>query len=276
MKAWLRLGLLLAALLLAGCSSINLAYNESPRLAAWWIDRYLDLDRAQSRQLDVALRELLAWHRRHELPALITWLQHADAALDGGVSEAELNSLEEELTASVERTLLRAAPLARPLLASLRPAQWQHLQARQARRLAEWREEQAEPGARAREFEKGLERWLGGLEPALRRRAHIDASQWAVPLDGLVQARTERQADAVQALRAWADGDVARGMALLMRGSSRDPNHRHPAEVALRQAVTATLVRLLADPGAAQLARTRAQWAEWRGDLQRLHSQAAP
>ncbi|MDF3823260.1 hypothetical protein P3G55_25475, partial [Leptospira sp. 96542] len=60
--------ILALAALVTACSTLQFGYGQLPRLAAWQLDSYLDLDRAQSRQLDVALAELHAWHRREELP----------------------------------------------------------------------------------------------------------------------------------------------------------------------------------------------------------------
>ena len=80
---WVRLariiGVLLAAAALAACSTLKLAYNNLPELSYWWLDGYLDFGGAQTPRVRDDLAELLAWHRRHELPRLVELLRGAQA-----------------------------------------------------------------------------------------------------------------------------------------------------------------------------------------------------
>lgn len=273
MRRTLPLLFVLLCLLLAGCSTLGLGYQQLPRLAAWWIDGYLDLDREQSRQLDAALQELQAWHRREELPRWQALLTQADSIWDGGVSEAELLALESEAAASVERTLARAAPLAGPLLAGLRPAQWERLQTRLRERLDEWREQQQEADAahqRAKRFVRSLSRWLGDLERPLRRSAHRQAEAWPLDAERLAAEWAARQRKTLAGLRAWAQGDAAAGLQLLLSAGGRGSQALGPAETARRQAALATLLQLLNMASPAQQAEARARWAAWRDQLEAL------
>lgn len=269
---WLRRlasGLALAALVgLAGCSGLRLAYNQLPLLAGFWADRYLDLDRDQQRLFGTQFQAWQDWHRREELPRWVALLEQAKAALDGGVSRDELLALEQGARASAERCLQRAAPLAAPLLASLRPAQWQHLQLRLAQRLDDWREEQTGRDAldvRAEQYSDQLSRWLGPLERPTRRQARADAQAWQVDVPALAQARSVRHAQTVEALRAWARGNLAGGTALLM-------NNTLPQliEQPYREQVLASLLKLLNGMTPAERERVRAHWADWVADLRRL------
>jgi hypothetical protein len=265
--------LLLLSLLLAGCSTLSLGYNQLPRLAAWWIDGYLDLDREQGRQLDAALQELHTWHRREELPRWQALLAGADSLWDGGVSEAELLALEAEAAASIERTLARAAPLATPLLAGLRPAQWERLQRRLRERLEEWREQQLEEDAahqRGKRFARSLSRWLGDLERPLRRAAHQQAEAWPMDAERLAGEWAARQRKTLDGLRAWAQGDAASGLQLLLAAGGRGPQALGPTESARRQAVMGSLLQLLNAASPAQQAEARARWAAWREQLAAL------
>ena len=265
--ALLTLGL---ALLLGGCSSLSLGYNQLPRLLGWWIDGYLDLDRAQRAQLDEGLASLQRWHRREELPRWQALLVQAEAATAGGLRETELLSLEAQLNASLRRTLEKAAPLAQPWLASLRPAQWERMRARRAERMAEWREAEAERDAdeRAERLGDSLARWLGRLERPLRAQLQApppaDAALWA--------EREQRQQLSEQGLRAWAAGQHEAGNQLLMQAMARDANQLGPATLAQRRWVFAMLPRWLDQASEAQWARTRARWTDWRQDLAELQS----
>ena len=164
--------LALSALLgLIGCSSLTLAYRQMPLLAGFWADSYLDLDSDQRSLLKAQLQTWQAWHRREEMPRWLALLRQAHTALDDGVvTREELLDLERDARASVERCLQQAAPLAAPLLAGLRPEQWQHLQKKMDEKTVEWREKNSGrggPDERAKRYTNNLERWLGDLDRPL-------------------------------------------------------------------------------------------------------------
>ena len=264
-------GLALTLMLgLLGCSSLTLAYNQLPLLGGLWIDSYLDLDSAQRAQLKQQLQAWQAWHRREELPQLQALLRQAHAALDDGVTRDELLALERAARASAERSLQQAAPLAAPVLASLQPAQWQHLQKRMDEKMTEWREAQSGSGGpdeRAKQYVDNLDRWLGDLSRADRRQARSDARAWQVDVPALAQARATRMARTVEALRAWSHQDLAGGTALLMRNLLP-----LPAELPYREQVMASLLRLLNGLSAAEREQVRRHWADWSAELRSLQA----
>lgn len=261
---------LATALLLAGCSGLTLAYQQLPLLAGLWAGSYLDLDSAQRAQLKQQLQAWQAWHRREELPHWQALLAQARTALDGGVTAEELFTLERGARASAERSLQHAAPLAAPLLAGLRPEQWQHLQKELDKKSAEWREKQTGPdGAseRAKRYASNLERWLGDLDRSTRRQARADAQGWHFDLATMAQGRAQRQARTVEALRAWARHDLAGGTALAMQNLLP-----LPAEQAYRDEIVASLLRLLNGLTDEQRAAVRKHWADWATDLRTLQA----
>lgn len=268
----LALGWVALLTLMAGCSTLQFGYGQLPRLAAWQLDGYLDLDGAQRRQLDAALAELHEWHRREELPRAREVLVRADAlwgepANGRGVTADELDTLARETTAALNRLLVRAEPLARPLLASLRPAQWDHLRAQQRERLDEWLEKEGDPEERADRFISNLERWLGGLERPLVQLARAEAARWPVrdreALRPVWQARQQRIVDG---LRAVAAGQREQGLALLASLSAE------PVDPALSEAVRASVLRVLNAATPAQRAQARERWARWHEDLRQLET----
>ncbi|WP_374437588.1 DUF6279 family lipoprotein [Inhella sp.] len=269
-----RLALLLSCcLLLASCSSLELAYNQAARLTAWWLDRQFDLDRRQRDQLDQALAELHAWHRREELPHWQALLQAALRGLDDGrVDAAELQALEQRLDESLQRTLRRTAPLAAPWLATLRPEQWQHYSERRREHLQEWRAEEADADQRADALKDSLERWLGRLERPLRTAAERQAQSWGPAPAALWQERAQRQAWTEQGLRTWAAGDLEAGTRLLLMGGARLPEARGPATQAQRERTYADLPVLLQQASPAQWQRARERWRGWLLDLEQLRA----
>ncbi|PLW70841.1 DUF6279 family lipoprotein [Pseudohalioglobus lutimaris] len=95
------LGLLLLAL--TGCSSTTFLYNRLDFIIPWYVDDYVDLDRAQKRVLDRLLDPFLSWHRSEELPVYLSLLDDMDNLLDRDISVTEL----ETLVAGAEKAWLR-------------------------------------------------------------------------------------------------------------------------------------------------------------------------
>lgn len=270
LKRFATLFALTALLGLIGCSSLTLAYGQLPLLAGLWADNYLDLDSPQRGQLKTQLQAWQAWHRREELPQWIALVGQAHAALDDGVTQDELLALERGARASVERCLQHAAPLAAPVLASLRPEQWQHLEKKMAEKTTEWREKQSGkrgPDERAKRYTSNLERWLGDLDRSTRKQAAADARSWHFDLPVMAQARAARQARLVQALRAWARQDLAAGTVLLMQDSQTQPT-----EQPYREQIVASLLKLLNSLDAEQRAAIRKHWADWAAELRSLQA----
>jgi hypothetical protein len=261
--------LALTALLgLVGCSSITLAYKQFPLLGGLWADNYLDLDSEQTDRLKAQIRSWQAWHRREELPRWTALLRQARQALDGGVTREELLGLETAARASAERCLQHAAPLAAPLLASLRPEQWQHLQQKMDEKTAEWREKHAGsrgPDERAKRYTNNLERWLGDLDRATRRQAAADAKGWRFDITAMAQGRASRQARTVEALRAWSRHDLAGGTALLMQETLAQPG-----EQAYREQIIASLLKLLNGLDGGQRQQVHQHWTDWEAELRTL------
>ncbi|WOJ92515.1 DUF6279 family lipoprotein [Congregibacter variabilis] len=75
---------------LSACSSTTFFYNRLDFILPWYLDRYVDLDRAQSGQLDLALETMLDWHRREELPRYLEFLNTVSRDLDRNIA-APLN-----------------------------------------------------------------------------------------------------------------------------------------------------------------------------------------
>jgi len=257
-----------ALLALAGCSSLTLAYRQMPLLGSLWADRYFDLDSGQRDRLKAQVQAWQAWHRREELPQWQALIRQAHAALEGGVTLDELLALERGARASAERCLQHAAPLAAPLLAGLRPEQWQHLQKKMDEKTAEWRDKHSGrdgPAERAKRYGDNLERWLGDLDRATRKQARADAEAWRFDLPVMAQGRAARQARTLDALRAWSRQDLAGGTALLMRNLQP-----LPAEQAYRDQVVASVLKLINGLDAEQRGRVHKHWSQWEADLRQL------
>ncbi len=271
---WALLTLLLT-LLLAGCSSLQLGYSQLPRLAGWWVDRELDLDRSQRAQFDQAMNAMMDWHRREELPRWQALVAQARADLDQGLSDSEWQQLQVSFEGTLQRSLEHAAPLAQPLLASLRPAQWQRLQERMTERQADWwKAQQAGPSevqaTRAKQLGRSLARWLGSLSSAQRELVRAAPLQWPATVEALRIERAERQAQTVAGLRAWAKGDLLQGNVMLLKASG--VGEQGPQLAAQRAAVMRSVLQVLNGADEAQRARISAHWSDWQADLRAVQA----
>ncbi len=77
-----RVYLLLALLVLGGCSSTTFVYNRLDFLLPWYLDDYVELNTVQDQFLDDQLQPFLAWHRDLELPLYLQILDDIDRRLD--------------------------------------------------------------------------------------------------------------------------------------------------------------------------------------------------
>ncbi len=74
--------LLLALLVLGGCSSTTFVYNRLDFLLPWYLDDYVELNTVQDQFLDDQLQPFLAWHRDLDLPLYLQILDDIDRRLD--------------------------------------------------------------------------------------------------------------------------------------------------------------------------------------------------
>lgn len=200
--------MLALACLLAGCSSVRLAYNNVPTFGTWWLDRYLDFDDAQSAQLREELAGLQQWHRSTQLPELAGLLQRAQVlAAQQHIEPAQACVLVDEVQQQLEALGTHSEPRAAQLARSLSPAQLQHLEARYVRTNADFREEwlDIDPAQmRAKRYDKMLERaehFYGRLDPDQRDllRREVQASSYDPARQQTERLR--RQQDTLQTLR---------------------------------------------------------------------------
>lgn len=81
---------LFAVLLLAGCSTLQLSYNQADLLLGWRADSYFDFEAAQKRDFHQRLDRLLAWHRREQLPEYARFAHSAAERARDGVSREDI------------------------------------------------------------------------------------------------------------------------------------------------------------------------------------------
>ncbi len=131
---------LAVSVLLGGCSTVRLGYDQAEPLLRWWVDRHLDLDASQARWLKDELRQFHLWHRQTQLP------DYADLAaamarqsLDDISPDKVCENMDSAL-AQFDLLLRQSVPLLAGLARQLEPQQLQQLRRRFAEEDRAWRE----------------------------------------------------------------------------------------------------------------------------------------
>ncbi|NDZ14790.1 hypothetical protein C7T35_05250 [Variovorax sp. WS11] len=208
---WVRLariiGVLLAAAALAACSTLKLAYNNFPELSYWWLDGYLDFDGAQTPRVRDDLAELLAWHRRHELPRLVELLRGAQALAPEDITPQQACAFADQIRERLLAVAVQAEGPGTGLALSLGEAQLQQLERKYAKNNAEYRKEWLERGpARWQEkrYERIVERnedFYGRLEPTQRELLKQQVAQSGFDPPAFDAERRRRQQEVLALLR---------------------------------------------------------------------------
>ena len=85
--------LLVALLFIGGCSSTTFVYNRLDFILPWYLDDYVELDRAQDVFLDEQLRPFLAWHRTEELPRYTLIIDDITRRLDAPLTAQDVAAI---------------------------------------------------------------------------------------------------------------------------------------------------------------------------------------
>jgi hypothetical protein len=174
-ERWHIIGVLLAllALLLPGCSSVKLAYNNAPDIGYWWLDSYLDFNSEQSLKVRANLNTLQTWHRQNELPAYVNTLEKLQRLAPANVSPAQLCEVYADVKPRLQALLNQAEPSLVALVPTLSAGQIQHLARQLEKRRQKWREE-----------------WLDGTP---QERSARRVKQWVDRAEGFYGALDEPQ-----------------------------------------------------------------------------------
>ena len=163
-----------AAVTVAGCSMMKLGYGHASGFAFRWIDRYVELNDAQSLRVRTALDEWFAWHRRTQLPDYAELLVRAQAELVADATPEAMCAWSKEIRGRIDRAVERAVPVVAEVALTLSPAQIAAIEKRNAETNDEFRDDflQRDPARRRRaavqrEIERA-ESFYGSLDAAQR------------------------------------------------------------------------------------------------------------
>jgi len=287
MRSLSRKAAIIGALLmmLTGCSTLRLGYDNGPTIAWWWLDGYMDFDATQSPRAKDAVRQWFTWHRRTQLPDYALQLASLQAEALEPVTAARACQWTELARERAWAAIDGALPLAQPVLAASGEAQWQHLAQRYAKGNAELRSDFVQPDASERtkaSVKRTIERaetFYGRLDE--RQRRLIAESLSTSPFDPelWLADRERRQREVLQTLRAMPGLDRERGLAALRRLAEALERSPQPDHRAYQQRLTAYncefAARLHNATTPAQRQVMRGKLKGWEGDVRALLAGAA-
>lgn len=115
--------LVLMLVVVAGCSSLRLAYNNGDTVLYWWLNAYVDLDRDQKGWVREDIDKLFDWHRKTQLKDYVEILRKGQKQVQGNPTQADLLADYSEIKSRTQSLLLKAAPDLADLARSLKPEQ---------------------------------------------------------------------------------------------------------------------------------------------------------
>ncbi len=112
-----------ALLVVGGCSTMRIAYNNAPSLASWYLDTYFDLSEDQRELARVRLDSFFVWHRKAEMPQLKRLLVDFDSRLNKTLTPEDLNAIYSAGRDRYKTTADQALPDVAEFLLTLSPNQ---------------------------------------------------------------------------------------------------------------------------------------------------------
>lgn len=201
--------MLVLTTLLSGCAATRLAYNQAPRLTYWWLDGFADFDSSQDDKVREELASFFRWHRSTQLPDYVQLLVKAQAQVQSTepMQPAQVCAWIDDIFARANPLAERAIPQIATIVPLLKPAQFRHMERKQAKENAKYRDDFLQPDPADRR-EAALERiteraetLYGRLEAA--QKAALMQQVAASPFDPelWLAERQHRQREVVATLR---------------------------------------------------------------------------
>jgi hypothetical protein len=206
--SWRRLLPGVLAVLLTGCSAVQLGYRNADTWLRWQANGYFDFEGAHAEELDRRIATLFAWHRTRELPKYAKLLDEIAVRVGRPPSREDLVWGYDAARSHLRVALRAAAVEAAPLLDALEPRQFAHFEQKLAEGNRKFARDFVE-GTRERKLERRLKRnierledWLGSLSDAQVER--VKRYNESVPLTEEMRDRDRkrRQAELLTMLRA--------------------------------------------------------------------------
>jgi hypothetical protein len=214
-----RLLCLLAAVVLASCSALNVgtvhvAYEHADWLLQHMAERYVDFDPRQADAVHTGFGKLHSWHRAQELPLYADLMDAAATRMEHGLKREDVVWLQRSIYERWQATSQRLAGEMTSVLVSLTPAQVVQIERRLAEDNAKFAKTQVSSDVRKADKHRyewlvdQITRWTGDLSAAQKQRVELAVKQTEdFPALRLAE-RKRRQAHFLQLVRGTRDPHV--------------------------------------------------------------------
>lgn len=235
----------LAATLLASCSAMRFAYNNSQALVRFEADEYFDFDDAQALEFRERLSRFHDWHRDTELPAYVTLLETAATKVAAGVSPQDVAWAVAALRGRYHAAGVKALEDGAPILVTLREKQIRAMEKKftEGNRKFEKEflsgEDRRQHRARTKRMFERFHDWIGNLSDEQEAR-----------IERFVREHSRYTAMRFEDRKRW-----QREAAAIIR------QYRNPSELASR------LAAVITQPETRRSAEYLAAAAHWEADL---------
>jgi len=198
-------------LLLQGCSTVKLAYNQVPHLAYWQLNSYLGLSETQTERVRDELGDLHQWHRDTMLPRHAELLQKVQQQLPSAISPGQACRTYDAVRTQIDKVIAQAEPKLAWLAAQLTDTQIRNLQKKQADSNADWKKEWVDitpDKLREQRFKQLLSRaegFYGALDEPQKSALRTFIAQSSFDPQRTYAERLRRQKDLVQVLQKIAE-----------------------------------------------------------------------
>ena len=276
-------------MVLSGCSFLKLGYTQLPEVSIWWLDNYLNFTDSQSAQAKTALKKLLAWHRKEELPAVADLLAQAQSLASDNISSEQACRLWDIAQQRIEALLNESARDAAPVAAQLSPRQLKHIQRQWDSKNQDWQKDWllAPPEDRKKKrLDSAVDRYssfYGDFSPAQIKLIEQQQAQSPWSPQWAWQQRLQRQQEQMVLMQSWiADGakpalsvpEVEKSLKAFLQLSARPSQASElTKQLQIEQHVCQNLAQLHNSTSPAQRLKAQRKLKSYESDLRDLVKQ---
>lgn len=204
---FVRLSVVLLALVVAGCSAVRLGYANADTFVYWWLNGYVDINDEQRPWVKAHISNVFAWHRKTQLNEYARILANTQQRMQQKVTPADVLADYGAIKKSALHVIDRAMPELADLALSLQPHQIAHLEKKFAANNDKYRKEylrgslEKRQERRYEQVMKHAEYWFGNFSE--QQQAQIRAASDARPVNYEVwlAERMRRQQELLRLLR---------------------------------------------------------------------------
>jgi hypothetical protein len=183
---------------LAGCSALQLSYNNADTLLHYRAGKYFGFEDAQKAEFERRVQRFLGWHRKSEIPQYARFANELADRLARGVSQADLVWGYDSFQTFLRQSVRAGSGEISEMLDALSPAQIERFKERLDKENLDFAKEyglrEAPEERRAKRVKRNIERmedWFGPLTDAQAER--VAAYSKRAPLDDQLRDRDRKR-----------------------------------------------------------------------------------